>query len=229
MKPRWISAPIPEELISILTREIPDLRDDPECRDACSSVLKELATPGDIEAVCFHEVGHYVESVALGLIVGFEEKDIRFHGPRVIFHPEYQTERFEPCPGSIGTPYNAKQTPFTVKIVKQLANAAVAGGVYACKFANRPRKGVWGDRRAFYDYYRMALKPLHAQTDFLEAREFLRRAVRFVGAELEDSAILQELTKQKASEYKLTYFQPFLAFCGSNTDFGEDRSKTERS
>jgi hypothetical protein len=217
---------VPSELIAILTREVPEeRRNDPKCLEACLAVLRQLATPELIEGVCFHETGHFIHAVSLGVKAGFGPDEITMHGPRVIHHanPNAMQEEFEPSPGMISTPFKQMGIPRTAKILELLANIAVAGGVFAGKFRNQPTRGTSGDRDAFEDYYREALKTtLKNEKNLPECSQFLKDATTTVSKELDESQELQSLAKQIAEDYKLRFFQPFLDYCNLNSGSAQE-------
>src|SRR5258706_5404491 len=199
---------IPENLLSLLTRDIPaELRDHEDCLKMCREVLSELATPEDIEATCFHETGHFIYTVALSIVVQFPEEQLVMHGPQVT----YENDDFGWALGSVQSPYDSSKIPFTTEIVEHLARVAVAGGVYARKYGQSAdkSKGVRGDIRKFNDYYRLALQTLHKDPAFLEASEYIEDAEKKVA---EKRPVFEQYAKNKMIEYKQAQFLPFLAY-----------------
>jgi len=219
---------IPEELFLILTREVPEgLRLEPDCLKACREVLSDLATPTDIEAVCIHEVGHYIYTVAFGIVIGFKEEQIEMHAPRVLHYLENEENKFEPIPGSVESPFKSDRIRWTPQIVTHLARIAIAGGVFAGKFYNRSEKGTKGDIGLFRTYYRMAHKELYADAGFLEFNEYLEEAKEFVLAQLETIPLMEQVARQKAEDYKFNHFVPFLSHSVRDTKNDEGLRGTQ--
>jgi len=200
---------IPENLLSILTRHIPpERRLHKDCIAACQSVLDELATPEDIEAVCFHEAGHFIFAVLAGLDLGFAEEQIQMQAPWVRFKDGV----FIPIPGSTDIPPMDEPKEWTTTLVTHYARVAMAGGVFAGRFANRPEKGTAGDVQTFEDYYRQACWELFANANFLTASKYQAQAKEFISDLLETDPTLGDLAKEKAKEYKLEHFIPFVDY-----------------
>jgi hypothetical protein len=210
------------ELIAIVTRDVPkDLPNciaNPDCKMACLQAIARVSTHDKINATCLHEAGHFAESVKLGLMVGFKEEDIGYHAPRVIYCPEkFGAERFEPNPGAIQTPFDAKKVTWKLPILQQAARVAVAGGVYAHVFADRPiDEGTGGDCELYKNYYRIAHKKLHADPNLLIATKLWIWAIKEVWRDLKKHPKLAEEARKKAFQFTHEHYRPFLEFCDLN-------------
>jgi hypothetical protein len=203
------------ELVTIVSRDVTAFCAEKGCVRGCLKTIAMVSSRDKIEAVCLHETGHFVESMRLGIMVGFTEKEIGFHKPRVIHKIDmFGKDRFEPNPGSIFTPFDALKISWTLPILQQAARVAVAGGVYAHQLANVPfNKGTGGDRDLYETYYRLALPTLHAHPGLLVASKLWDCAKDEVAGDLKASPELEQLARWKAQYFKTMYYDPFLEFC----------------
>jgi hypothetical protein len=200
-----------EEVLNFVRRDVMNFEGDPDCEKACAKTITMLSSREDIDAVCMHEAGHFIESVRLGVMAGFREEHITYNAARVIYRPANLGSKFEGNPGSIQTTFDANKVTFTVPLFEQIARVAVAGGVFANRLAGRPLfEGTDGDREMYETYYRMALKSLHAQKDFKEASGFCRWAKDAVVADLDEHPTLALQARIKAAGFRDKYYLPFL-------------------
>jgi hypothetical protein len=206
-----------KELMGIVSRDVTDLctNQSQHCTDACLDTIAMVSSHKRIQAVCLHEAGHFAESVSLGIMVGFTEKDIGYHAPRVIYSPESLAEnKFESNPGSIYTPFKALELSWTLPILQQAARVAVAGGVYAHVLADRPiDEGTGGDWNLYTTYYRIALKTLHKHLDLLVATKLWDWAIKKVTEDLNKNSELENNARKKAAQFTHDFYRPFVEFC----------------
>jgi hypothetical protein len=206
-----------EEVFDLVRRDVSEFKGNPDCEKCCAKTINMLSTLDEIDAICIHEAGHFIESIRLGVMVGFREKDIIYNAARVIHRPENLGSKFEANPGSIKTPFEADKVVFTVPLFEQIARVAVAGGVYANKLAGRPLyDGTGGDRELYETYYRKALKTLHANKDFKKASDFCKWATREVAADMKTHPELEQLARAKALEFRTVHYLPFVELAGLN-------------
>jgi hypothetical protein len=203
------------ELTAIVNRDVTAFCADKNCVRACFKTIAMLSSHKKIEAICFHEIGHWVESVRLGIMVGFAESAIGFHAPRVVRETDiFGKSKFKPNPGSIFTPFDALKVVWTLPILQQAARVAVAGGVYAHKLANCPiDKGTGGDRELYKNYYRLALQKLHAHPGLLIASELCKWAKDKIIEDFREHPEFEQLVQGKAQAFKMKYYGSFLEFC----------------
>jgi hypothetical protein len=98
-----------------------------------------------------------IYAIKFGVVVGFEPKYIQMQPPYVEHHVDLDgADRFSAVPGSISTPFESAKTQWTLEKIWSAAQVAVAGGVFAGRIADRPDKGVAGDKDLFKTYYRLA-------------------------------------------------------------------------
>jgi hypothetical protein len=202
------------ELMAIVSRDVTVFCADKYCVRGCLKTIAMVSSREKIEAICLHETGHFVESMRLGIMVGFTESDIGFHAPRVIYEQdEFGKGKFKANPGSIFTPFDALKISWTLPILQQAARVAVAGGVYAHKLANCPiDKGTGGDWNLYTTYYRIAHKKLHAHPNLLIASELWDWAKGKVAGDLKAYPELERLAREKARDFKTKYYGPFLEY-----------------
>jgi hypothetical protein len=203
------------ELIVIVSRDVTQFLTDLDCVRKCAETIRMVSSRKDIEAICLHEAGHFAEHVRLGSMVGFTEREIRYHAPRVIYCPEKMgADRFEPNPGSIYTPFDAQKITWELPILEQVARVAVAGGVYAHALVGRPiDEGTGGDRETYKNYYRSALKVLHAHPKLLIASKLCSWAIAEVQRDLKEHPELEDHARKKASQFTQDHYGPFLEYC----------------
>jgi hypothetical protein len=203
------------ELIAIVSRDVADCSANQDCEKACIKTIAMVSSRNDIDAVCLHEAGHFAESVKLGLMADFKESDITYRAPRVVYCPEkVGADQFEPNPGSIYTPFKAQEITWILPLLQQAARVAVAGGVYAHVLAKRPiDEGTGGDCELYKEYYRIALKTLHAHPDLLIASKLWVWAIKEVKRDLKRHAELGDNARRKASQFTHDYYRPFLELC----------------
>jgi hypothetical protein len=204
-----------DELMAIVTRDVMDHVSNQDCEQASLETIAMVSSRDKINATCLHEAGHFAESVRLGILVGFKESDIGYHPPRVIYCPEsLESNKFEPNPGAIYTPFKAHEIVWTVPLLQQAARVAVAGGVYAHELAKRPiDEGTGGDWKLYETYYRIAHKTLHAHPDLLDATELWDWAVDKVQRDLETKPSLEGIARHKATQFTHKHYHPFIEFC----------------
>jgi hypothetical protein len=218
--PQVVLEGIPEHLFHLLTVKVPErLREHEDCVRACHEVLNELKTATDIHAACIHEAGHFIYAIKFGVVVGFEPKEIQMNPPFVEHYVDLDNaDRFSAVPGSISTPFEGAKTQWTLKKIWNAAQVAVAGGVFAGKIADRPDKGVAGDKALLKNYYRLALRTLHSEPKFLEYSDYWRTATEDVQEAVETYPLLIEQAKEIAENYKTTHFGPYIAYCESRDE-----------
>jgi hypothetical protein len=219
---KMISNGVPKHLFDLLTVKVPEgLREHADCIKACEDVLNELKTSTDIDAVCVHEAGHFIFAIKFGVVVGFEQSQIQMQPPFVEHYVDLDgVDRFSPVPGSISTPFESAKTKWTLEKIWNAAQVAVAGGVFAGKIADRPDKGVAGDKELFKTYYRLAHRTLHSEPKFLEYSEYWTKASEFVREFLEEIPVMTQQAEQIAESYKVTHFGPYLAHCAASSARG---------
>jgi hypothetical protein len=203
------------ELMAIVTRDVVDHLSNEDCEKASVGAIVMVSSRDKINATCLHEAGHFAESVKLGIMVGFKESDIGYHAPRVIYCPDnLGPNKFEPNPGAIQTPFDAKKIVWKLPILQQAARVAVAGGVYAHELAGRPvDEGTGGDCELYKNYYRIALQTLHTDPDLLIATKLWDWAIDSVTTDLKKNPRLESDARKKASQFTQQYYRPFLEFC----------------
>lgn len=213
---------IPKHLIDLLTVEVPDgLKEHEDCIKAYQAVLNELKTPHDIFAVCVHEGGHFIYAMKLGAITGFEASQITMRPPLIEHTTDFDGNNyFSPVPGSIHTPFNGRTIDWTIEVLEAAAEVAVAGGVFAGKLADRPEKGIAGDRELLKNYYRLALKTLHSNPLLPEFSDLWKEAKTRVERTVDVHTVFLEQAKSIGENYRASHFGPYLAFCSKNSGVG---------
>jgi hypothetical protein len=179
----------------------------PECKrhgekyeQARESIHKDLATPEDVEAACYHEAGHWYEAVAASDYLGIDSSEITVHGPRIKY--DSKTDEYDVANAGIQAKELKSFKAQSEEDVKAMARIVVAGGVTVRHF-DKSKPGDKDDKPRFEAFARDARNRLGGIID--PPHEYWDDATDGIEKQFQDSDY-RNAVKSKAEEIKNSLF-----------------------
>jgi hypothetical protein len=167
-------------------------------------LVEELSTPGRIREACVHETGHLIFFRSLGKFLKIPPNKFCFVCPYVAYElNRHNQHEFHHAVAATSVPFDEDNLDYTDELLKMLANACFAGGVFAHELIKGSLRGDAGDFIKFHNYYNSAIIDM-GQPELLES-QLIERAIERVTLKLQNTAFRkQALTK--ADELETYYF-----------------------